>query len=57
MTKSPRKLVLHKETLRALTNIELHRAVGGVDPGAGNVLGQTGDKQCPAPDVVNAPGQ
>ena len=52
MTKSPRKLVLHKETLRALTNIELHRAVGGVDPDAGNVLGQTGDKQCPAPDVV-----
>jgi hypothetical protein len=52
MTKSPRKLVLHKETVRALTNIELRRAVGGADPEATNILGQTGDKQCPAQGIV-----
>jgi len=34
MKKPPRKLVLHSETLRTLANMDLARAVGGVDSGA-----------------------
>lgn len=51
MTKSPRKLVLHKETLRALTSIELRRAVAG---GVG-VLDFSAIKNCPAADAIAAP--
>jgi len=39
MKKTPRKLVLHRETLRTLANADLVRAVGGFE---------TGEKQCPA---------
>ena len=34
MKKTPRKLVLRTETLRALANIDLARAVGGAESGA-----------------------
>ena len=34
MKKTPRRLVLHSETLRTLANMDLVRAVGGVDSGA-----------------------
>jgi hypothetical protein len=51
MKKSPHKLVLRKETLRALSSMELARAVGGnSDPV--QVAAETGDKQCPAPAAV-----
>lgn len=53
MTKSPRKLVLHKETLRALTSIELRRAVAG---SAGVVDNISGAKMCPVADAIVAPG-
>lgn len=33
MKKTPRKLVLRGQTLRVLTNIDLSRAVGGLDSG------------------------
>jgi TRAP-type uncharacterized transport system fused permease subunit len=34
MKKTSRKRVLHRETLRALANMDLARAAGGVDSGA-----------------------
>lgn len=34
MTKSPHKLMLRKETLRALNTIDLAHVVGGADAGA-----------------------
>ena len=34
MKKTPRKLVLRRETLRALANMDLAHVVGGFDPGA-----------------------
>ena len=34
MKKTPRRLVLHSETLRTLANMDLARAVGGVDSDA-----------------------
>jgi hypothetical protein len=39
MKKTPQKLVLRTETLRALANIDLARAIGGFDSGV---------QQCPA---------
>ena len=56
MKKSTRKLVLRSETLRALVNIDLARAVGGADAdvfdsGAkqcpNQALAESGAKQCP----------
>jgi len=44
MKKTPRKLVLRSETLCALTNIDLSRAVGGFDTNL--VIVDTGDKAC-----------
>ncbi len=55
MTKSPRKLVLHKETLRALTSIELRRALGG--GAADNLVDNTFNKTCPAVDIIAAPAK
>ncbi|HEX8110339.1 MAG TPA: hypothetical protein VF516_21555 [Kofleriaceae bacterium] len=55
MTKSPRKLVLHKETLRALTSMELRRAIGGAD--GNNQVDNTFNKNCPAVNMIVAPGQ
>jgi hypothetical protein len=50
MKKSPRNLVLRSETLRTLANMDLERAVGGIDSGAAPCppAFQTGDKQCPS---------
>jgi hypothetical protein len=45
MKKSAPKLVLRKETLRALSGMELARIIGG-DPDAPDLVAQTGDKQC-----------
>jgi hypothetical protein len=47
MKRSPLlKLVLRKETVRALSGRELARAVGG-GPNETNIVPQSGDKQCP----------
>jgi hypothetical protein len=43
MKKTPRKLVLRSETLRALTNMDLARAAGGFDT---NAVFDTGLKAC-----------
>jgi hypothetical protein len=42
--KSTAKLVVRRETLRAMSNMDLARAVGGGDV----VLFDSGDKNCPA---------
>jgi hypothetical protein len=48
MKKTPGRLVLRRETVRALSNLDLARAVGGLD--SGNVqcraVADTGDKAC-----------
>jgi hypothetical protein len=50
MKKTPRRLVLRRETLRTLANMDLARAVGGVDSGVATcpngALVDTGDKAC-----------
>jgi hypothetical protein len=48
MKKTPRRLVLRSETLRTLANLDLARAVGGIDSGAAPcaAVSQSGDKQC-----------
>jgi len=50
MKKTPRKLVLSSETLRTLANMDLARAIGGLDSGIIQCLAdaQTGAKQCQA---------
>jgi hypothetical protein len=50
MKKTPRKLVLRSETLRTLANMDLMRAVGGVDSGAEQcpVAFDSGPKACEA---------
>ena len=48
MKKSPSKLVLRKETLRSLSDVDLARVIGG-DSAAANLSTQSGDKQCPGP--------
>ena len=55
MKKPPRKLVLHSETLRTLTNMDLVRAVGGLDSGDNQCLNayETGAKQCPGAAVID----
>lgn len=55
MKKTPRKLVLHRETLRALDAVDLARAVGGsaaARPLAGTT--DTHDAACPTLIVVGA---
>ena len=47
MTKSPHKLTLRKETLRALNTIDLTRVVGGASDTAQLAGGQTADPVCP----------
>jgi len=48
MKKTPGKLVLRRETVRALANLDLSRAIGGLD--SGNVqcraVADTGDRAC-----------
>jgi len=48
MRKSPPKLVLRKEALRALSGTHLARVIGG-DSDAANLVTQSGAKECPAP--------
>lgn len=58
MKKTTRKLVLCSQTLRVLANVDLARAVGGLD--SGNVqcaaVADTGDAACPTwqPAVATA---
>jgi len=56
MKKTPRRLVLRSETLRTLANLDLARAVGGVDSGAATCPHQaivdSGDKACTEGAVV-----
>ena len=56
MKKTPRKLVLRSETLRALANIHLSRAVGGAESGAKPcpVAFDTGAAACQTDAVVTA---
>jgi bacteriocin-like protein len=48
MKKALRKLVLRKETLRAISDKQLAHVIGGQDTD-GAVVAQSGAKQCPAP--------
>lgn len=48
MRKSQTKLALHKETLRALSNVDLTRIVGGTEGDAVEPLRPTRDRQCMA---------
>ena len=47
MKKTPRKLVLRGQTLRVLNNIDLVRAVGGLDPSGVAVVVDSGAAACP----------
>src|SRR5262249_44446748 len=47
MRKTPPKLALHKETLRALSTINLARVVGGQGDGTPLAGDATHDKACP----------
>ena len=53
MTKSPHKLMLRKETLRALNSIDLTRVVGGAGSATAPIAAEkTQDVHCPlAPDA------
>jgi hypothetical protein len=53
MKKASTKLVVRRETLRALASIELAQAIGG-DTAEG-VARETGAATCPAPAVVVKP--
>jgi hypothetical protein len=55
MKKSRPKLVLCKETLRALSSIDLSHVIGAQDTDAARADDLTLDKVCPAPAV--APGR
>lgn len=54
MKRSLTKLVLRKETVRALISADLARVVGGQDTGVAQAVGESKDRQCPAPAA--APG-
>jgi hypothetical protein len=55
MKKTPQKLVLRTETLRALANIDLARAVGGLNSGAVQCpLVDSGKINCDTDVVVTA---
>ena len=56
MKKSRTKLALHKETVRALSNVELSCIVGGQEEDAAEPLRPTRDRQCLAA-AVPADGQ
>jgi hypothetical protein len=45
MMKANRKLVLRRESLRTLTNMDLRRVAGGADSGAAQQF-DTGDAAC-----------
>jgi hypothetical protein len=48
MRKTPSKLALRKETLRALSHMNLVRVVGGQGPDAALLGDLTNEKVCPA---------
>ena len=54
MKKTPRKLVLRRETLRALAAVDLARAVGGLDSADARclVLGTTDTHAAACPTTV-----
>ena len=56
MTKSPHKLVLRKETLRALNTIDLTRVVGGAGSNTAPIAAEkTRDVLCPLlPDAMTS---
>ena len=56
MKKTPRTLVLRRETLRTLTNMDLMRAAGGIDSGVQQCLAllDTGDKACTSTAAIDA---
>jgi hypothetical protein len=58
MKKTPRKLVLCRETLRALATVDLARAVGGLDSADARCLAaattDTHDAACPTTVAVIA---
>lgn len=56
MTKSPHKLMLRKETLRALNTIDLTRVVGGAGLDTAPLAAEkTKDVNCPlAPDALTS---
>lgn len=55
MKKSLPKFVLRKETLRALSGMDLARVIGG-DPDAGDLVAQSGAKQCGSGGAAVIPG-
>jgi hypothetical protein len=58
MTKSPHKLKLRKETLRALNTVDFRRVVGGADSGAVQAATPpTKDVHCIQFDNLTAPAQ
>jgi hypothetical protein len=56
MTKSPHKLMLRKETLRALNTIDLTRVVGGAGSNTAPIAAEkTKDVLCPLlPDAMTS---
>jgi hypothetical protein len=54
MRKTPPKLALHKETLRALSTINLARVVGGQGDGTPLAGDATFDKACPVAVALKA---
>jgi hypothetical protein len=55
MKKSLPKFVLRKETLRALSGMDLTRVIGG-DPDAADLVAQSGAKQCGSGGAAAIPG-
>jgi hypothetical protein len=56
MTKSPHKLMLRKETLRALNTIDLERVVGGGGSNPPLAAERTKDVACPLQANLATPG-
>jgi hypothetical protein len=54
--KKPAKLLLRKETLRAVSNVKLTRILAGADPETALAGEPTDLKHCLAADVVVAAG-
>lgn len=57
MTKSPHKLMLRKETLRALNTIHLAHVVGGANVGAGQIAEPTKAANCPQQQDIIVPAK
>jgi hypothetical protein len=57
MTKSPHKLMLRKETVRALSTVDLARVVGGAGSGTPDAVAPTGAKNCVQLQDNTTPGK